>query len=184
VQVSFGRWPSRPHRQRISGRRQHPERCDEEVPYACSCRTGRPPQPCRIAHSRDAPLEAGDEPDGRAGAAGDPSRHHVRFAIGLRTDPRSLQQAAPSQETASQSPCGAAQALFRHDRSAQWSTREASAHASAREPRMAAVPCESTVDSERRLPQEEPSCCPRVALVCVRNRTTVPAWVASWWYGS
>lgn len=56
------------------------------------------PQPPRIAHSRDAPLEVDNVPAARAGAAGDPSRHNVRPVIAFRTPPRSLQQAAPSDE--------------------------------------------------------------------------------------
>jgi hypothetical protein len=38
---------------------------------------------------------ADDVPDARAGAVGDTNRHHVRFAIALRTRPRSLQETAP-----------------------------------------------------------------------------------------
>jgi hypothetical protein len=76
-------------------RRQDPERRDEH-PCACSCRTDSPPQPCRIAHSR--PLRYGPT----TCQTHEPvqleilTRHHVRFAVVLRTAHRSLQQAARS----------------------------------------------------------------------------------------
>jgi hypothetical protein len=77
--------------------REYPKRRDQNsLRLLLAYRTSAPTLPHRpLAH---APLQADDVPDARAGAAGDTNRHHVRFAIALRTPPRSLQQAAHSQK--------------------------------------------------------------------------------------
>jgi hypothetical protein len=79
-----------------------------KIPWACSCRTGRPPQPRRIDHSRTlccSPTTchthepAGLEMPPSASCPNVPAPASYRpVAIASRALPRSLQQAARSQE--------------------------------------------------------------------------------------